>query len=105
MNLRYVLRSYIHHHGWRRCDNACGWTWPYGYVPECSCPVHDPERRWYIPWRIGVPLAILRSKIRRWVYDYPYANRVMLLLTGGEIAKGTIDYMDPPIEYYFWRKR
>ena len=25
------------------CDNACGYQWPYGFVPECGCPVHDPD--------------------------------------------------------------
>jgi hypothetical protein len=28
---------------WLKCENVCGWTWPYGYVPECGCPVHDPD--------------------------------------------------------------
>ena len=25
------------------CDFACGWQMPYGFVPECGCPVHDPN--------------------------------------------------------------
>ena len=28
---------------WRKCENVCGWVWPYGYVPEAGCPVHDPD--------------------------------------------------------------
>ena len=24
------------------CGYACGWAYPYGFVPECGCPVHDP---------------------------------------------------------------
>jgi hypothetical protein len=27
------------------CDFACGYTKPYGWVPEAGCPVHDPEER------------------------------------------------------------
>lgn len=23
------------------CDYACHYTEPYGWVPECGCPVHD----------------------------------------------------------------
>ena len=25
------------------CDNACMWAEPYGWAPECGCPVHDPD--------------------------------------------------------------
>jgi len=25
------------------CDFACCYAEPYGWVPECGCPVHDPE--------------------------------------------------------------
>lgn len=25
------------------CDNGCGYVPPYGFVPECGCPVHDPN--------------------------------------------------------------
>lgn len=25
------------------CGYACGYVEPYGFVPECGCPVHDPE--------------------------------------------------------------
>ena len=25
------------------CGNACGYQWPYGFVPECGCPIHDPD--------------------------------------------------------------
>lgn len=23
------------------CDGICGFVDPYGFVPECGCPVHD----------------------------------------------------------------
>lgn len=36
------LSSWVYHRGWRRCGNACGWEWPYGFVPECGCPAHNP---------------------------------------------------------------
>ncbi|MHC4336289.1 MAG: hypothetical protein ACYSUV_21450 [Planctomycetota bacterium] len=26
---------------WLKCENGCGWTWPYGFVPMADCPVHD----------------------------------------------------------------
>ena len=25
------------------CGYACGCTVEYGFVPECGCPVHDPD--------------------------------------------------------------
>ncbi len=25
-----------------KCGNACAYVEPYGWVPECGCPVHDP---------------------------------------------------------------
>jgi len=25
------------------CACECHYTEPYGWVPECGCPVHDPE--------------------------------------------------------------
>ena len=25
------------------CKNGCGYVEPYGFVPECGCPVHDPD--------------------------------------------------------------
>jgi hypothetical protein len=25
------------------CENACGYEEPYGFVPECGCPIHDPD--------------------------------------------------------------
>lgn len=25
------------------CGYVCGYQEPYGFVPECGCPVHDPE--------------------------------------------------------------
>lgn len=25
----------------RDCGYACGWAYPYGFVPEADCPVHD----------------------------------------------------------------
>ena len=25
------------------CGYGCGWTWPYGFVPEAGCLVHDEE--------------------------------------------------------------
>jgi len=27
------------------CGNACGYTEPYGWVPEAGCPVHDRYER------------------------------------------------------------
>lgn len=24
-----------------KCDYACGWIYPYGFVPEDGCPMHD----------------------------------------------------------------
>ena len=48
----FIRRWYIrihslhpHYRWWRHCENACGWVWPYGYVPEADCPVHDPDVR------------------------------------------------------------
>lgn len=29
------------------CDFACGYTEPFGFVPEAGCPVHDPQGE---PW-------------------------------------------------------
>ena len=29
------------------CSYACGHEIPYGFVPECGCPVHDPETLLY----------------------------------------------------------
>lgn len=23
------------------CEHHCGWLWPFGFVPEGGCPVHD----------------------------------------------------------------
>ena len=23
------------------CGQMCGWQWPYGWVPEDGCPIHD----------------------------------------------------------------
>lgn len=37
------LSSWVRYRGWRRCGNACDWQMPYGFVPECGCPVHDPD--------------------------------------------------------------
>lgn len=25
------------------CDGICRYTEPYGWVPECGCPIHDPD--------------------------------------------------------------
>lgn len=25
----------------RPCGYECDWVYPYGFVPECGCPVHD----------------------------------------------------------------
>jgi len=25
------------------CDNECHYIEPYGWVPECGCPIHDAE--------------------------------------------------------------
>lgn len=25
------------------CGNFCTWTYPYGFVPEAGCPIHDPD--------------------------------------------------------------
>jgi len=32
-------------YGWRygKCDHECTYYYPYGFVPEDGCPVHDPE--------------------------------------------------------------
>ncbi len=27
------------------CWNGCGFTEPYGWVPEADCPVHDPSTK------------------------------------------------------------
>lgn len=37
------------------CRWACDHALPYGWVPECSCPVHDPENWLYV---------IMRSVVR-----------------------------------------
>jgi hypothetical protein len=26
-----------------KCDCACRYTEPFGWVPECGCPIHDPD--------------------------------------------------------------
>lgn len=36
------LASGWRYRAWRRCDHICEWTYPYGFVPEAGCPVHDP---------------------------------------------------------------
>ena len=23
------------------CGYGCSWVYPYGFVPECGCPIHD----------------------------------------------------------------
>lgn len=25
------------------CGRSCGYVEPYGFVPECGCPIHDPN--------------------------------------------------------------
>jgi len=31
-------------HTMHKCGNeGCGYVEPYGFVPECGCPIHDPE--------------------------------------------------------------
>lgn len=25
------------------CDYACDWIYPYGFVPEADCPIHDKD--------------------------------------------------------------
>jgi hypothetical protein len=37
--------TFFKYRPWLKCENVCGWVWPYGYVPECGCPVHDPDER------------------------------------------------------------
>lgn len=37
------IHSLLIYPWWRKCDGVCGWTWPFGYVPECGCPIHDPD--------------------------------------------------------------
>lgn len=37
------IRSLVIFPWWKRCENECGWVWPYGFVPECGCKVHDPD--------------------------------------------------------------
>jgi len=27
----------------RRCGFECSWVHPYGFVPECGCPIHDKD--------------------------------------------------------------
>ena len=27
------------------CGCACGWVYPYGFVPEAGCPIHDMAER------------------------------------------------------------
>jgi len=24
------------------CERCCMWVWPFGFLPEAGCPVHDP---------------------------------------------------------------
>jgi hypothetical protein len=38
---KVALFSVFRYAWWRRCEHACGWTFPYGFVPEAGCPVHD----------------------------------------------------------------
>jgi len=46
--LRYAIKIYIdfrHFLFWKfvdDCGHGCDWVYPYGFVPECDCPVHDP---------------------------------------------------------------
>jgi hypothetical protein len=37
------IRSLLIYPWWKRCENACEFVWPYGFVVECGCPVHDPD--------------------------------------------------------------
>jgi len=55
MNLIYFWNMYIrapllrHYWKWREihtpttCGHGCGWVYPYGFVPEAGCPVHDKD--------------------------------------------------------------
>lgn len=37
------VKETIHGCGW----GGCGYVEPYGFVPECGCPVHDPDSHDY----------------------------------------------------------
>lgn len=51
------LRSFCRYVFGGRCGNECAMTEPYGWVPEGSCPIHDPETRWH--WLLcGIARAI-----------------------------------------------
>jgi phage N-6-adenine-methyltransferase len=45
-NAPFPCAVVIFRHGERErandCGNVCGYTEPYGFVPEADCPVHDP---------------------------------------------------------------
>lgn len=53
-----MFRSFLGYliNGW--CGNGCDYQEPYGFVPECGCPVHDPEK-WF-PEIIGNVVLWLR---------------------------------------------
>lgn len=39
-----VLAPYWHYkhiHNSGECSYACDWVYPYGFVPEAGCPIHD----------------------------------------------------------------
>lgn len=42
------MKSFLKHliTGW--CGNECDHVEPYGWVPECGCPIHDPDKRSHI---------------------------------------------------------
>ena len=52
------LRHYWRFRSWLlrlfpQCDRECDWVYPFGFVPEDSCPVHDRPSRSRAPQRAG----------------------------------------------------
>ena len=51
------------------CENFCGFAWPFGFVPEEDCPIHDipaprDGRRWEgWPRRIAYFHAIIAGRV------------------------------------------
>lgn len=46
--MRYYL-GYLCN-GW--CGHGCEHHAPYGFVPECGCPIHDPDHWWLLAIRV-----------------------------------------------------
>jgi hypothetical protein len=48
------------------CTLVCGDQEPYGFVPECCCPVHDPEK-----WLHVKIMAFIHKNSKNTKYPFP----------------------------------